>query len=204
MSDIYLTLADAAHAEPSRIRGSRFIADALPAANASQAAARLATVRRLEDGATHHCWAWRLGLSGDDFRWSDDGEPTGSAGAPILRQIEARGLTNLVVVITRYYGGTKLGTGGLMRAYGDAAAAVLDAAIIVERVDRLAVRLTFAYDDTAAAMQTLHHFEAVIAEQRYSEETELTVQVRRSAAEALLAAFTDALGGRGTAQILRA
>ncbi|MEM1042071.1 MAG: YigZ family protein [Bacteroidota bacterium] len=200
MSDTYRTVARSARAEPPKTKGSRFIGDAFPAATEAEAEAHLAAVRKREHAATHWCWAWRIGTGGDAFRYSDDGEPSGSAGAPILRQIDARDLTNTVVVVTRYYGGTKLGTGGLVRAYGEAASEALGAARIVEHVVRVPVRLRFAYDDTAPAMHTVSRFDAEITEQHYSDETELVVHVRRSEAEALQAAFVDALGGRGTAE----
>ena len=198
MTDSYRTLARPASAEPPKTKGSRFIGEAFPVRTEEEAMARLEAVRKREHAATHWCWAYRLGVEGDAFRYSDDGEPSGSAGAPILRQIEARELTNTLVVVTRYYGGTKLGTGGLVRAYGEAASEVLDAARIVEHVVRVPVRLRFAYDDTSPAMHTVNRFDAEIAEQHYAEDTELVVRVRRSEADALRAAFVEALGGRGT------
>jgi uncharacterized YigZ family protein len=184
-------------AEPPKSKGSRFIGEAFPVTTEAEAEARLDAVRKREYAATYWCWAWRLGLEGDAFRTSDDGEPSGSAGAPILRQIDARDLTNTLVVVTRYYGGTKLGVGGLVRAYGEAASDALDAARTVEHVVRVPVRLRFAYDDTSPAMHTVNRFDAEIAEQHYTANTELVVRVRRSEAEALRAAFVEALGGRG-------
>ncbi len=197
MTDAYRTLAAPAAAEPPKTKGSRFIGEAFPVATEPEVLARLAAVRRREHAATHHCWAYRLGPSGDAFRFSDDGEPSGSAGTPILRQLEGRALTDAVVVVTRYYGGTKLGTGGLVRAYGEAAAAALDAARVVERIVRVPLRLRFAYADTAPARHVLHRFDAEVAEERFTDETELVVRVRRSEAKALRAAFVEALGGRG-------
>lgn len=195
MSDTYRMIARPTLAEPPKSKGSRFIGEAFPVTTEAEAEALLDAVRKREHAATHWCWAWRLG--GDTFRYNDDGEPSGSAGAPILRQIDARGLTNTLVVVTRYYGGTKLGVGGLVRAYGEAASDALDAARIVEHVVRVPVRLRFAYDDTSPAMQTVNRFDAEIAEQHYTDDTELVVHVRRSEAEALRAAFVEALGGRG-------
>ena len=197
MSDTYRMIARPTLAEPPKSRGSRFIGEAFPVTTEAEAEARLDAVRKREYAATHWCWAWRLGLEGDAFRTSDDGEPSGSAGAPILRQIDARDLTNTLVVVTRYYGGTKLGVGGLVRAYGEAASDALDAARTVEHVVRVSVRLRFAYDDTSPAMHTVNRFDAEIAEQHYTANTELVVRVRRSEAEALRAAFVEALGGRG-------
>ena len=197
MSDTYRMIARPTLAEPPKSKGSRFIGEAFPVTTEAEAEARLDAVRKREYAATHWCWAWRLGLDGDAFRFNDDGEPSGSAGAPILRQIDARELTNTLVVVTRYYGGTKLGVGGLVRAYGEAASDALDAARTVEHVVRVPVRLRFAYDDTSPAMQTVNRFDAEIAEQHYTADTELVIRVRRSEAEALRAAFVEALGGRG-------
>jgi uncharacterized YigZ family protein len=200
MTDTYRTIARPTLAEPPKTKGSRFIGEAFLVTTEAEAETRLAAVRTREHAATHWCWAWRLGTDGAAFRSSDDGEPSGSAGAPILRQIDARGLTNTLVVVTRYYGGTKLGVGGLVRAYGEAASEALDAARIVEHVARVPVRLRFAYDDTSPAMHTVNRFDAEIAEQHYSDDTELVVHVRRSEVEALRAAFVNALGGRGTVE----
>ena len=115
-----------------------------------------------EYNATHHCWAYRLGQQSDLFRYSDDGEPSGTAGQPILRQIDGRMLTNVMIVVTRYYGGTKLGTGGLARAYGEAAGLVLDACQIKEHIIRELLTIRFAYADTSPAMHTVDSFDAKI------------------------------------------
>ena len=201
MTDTYRTVARSGRAEPPKTKGSRFIGDAFLATTEADAEACLDAVRKREHAATHHAWAWRVGAPGSAARSSDDGEPSGSAGAPILRQIDARGLTNTVVVVTRYYGGTKLGTGGLVRAYGEAASDALDAAGSREHVLRTPVLVRFAYADTAPAMQTLARYDAPIVEQRYTDDTELVVHVRLSQADALRAAFVNALGGRGEIEI---
>ncbi len=200
-TDTYRTLAGPSRAE-IKVKGSRFIAEAFPVPDADAAEARIAALRKREYNATHVCSAYRVGRDGQTFRYHDDGEPSGTAGAPILRQIEGRGLTNTLVAVTRYFGGTKLGTGGLVRAYGDAAAAALDGATLVERVVRVPVRLQFAYADTAPAMRTLEAFDAEIRETRYTDDTELLVAVRASEADALIARFIDHLAGRGRAERL--
>ena len=116
--------------EPERTKGSRFFASIAPVQDIAAAEAHVAALRAEFRDATHHCFAWRLGHAGEDFRSSDDGEPSGSAGRPILLQIEGHDLTNTAVVVTRYFGGTKLGVGGLMRAYGGACGQALDRAEI--------------------------------------------------------------------------
>lgn len=198
MLDTYLTIMAASAGELAKIRGSRFIGEAFPVESVGQAMEQLGMIRKREHAATHHCWAYRLDTAGATFRYSDDGELNGSAGLPIFRQIEGRELTNVLVVVTRYYGGTKLGMGGLVRAYGEAAALVLDEAPKHEVIVRVPVRLSFAFADTSPAMHTIGKFDLKISETSYSEDgTELTLNVRRSEVERLEAAFTEALGGRG-------
>lgn len=196
MQDTYRTLESAATATLKE-EGSRFLAEAVPVAERAEAEDRIQAIREREHQATHHCTAYRLGVDGDDYRYNDDGEPSGTAGQPILRQIDARDLTNTLVVVTRYFGGTELGTGGLMRAYGDAADAALDRASIEERVVRTPVRLRFDYDDTAPARQVLQRFDTAVRDSTYTDVTELTVGVRASEVEAFVETFTNALAARG-------
>jgi uncharacterized YigZ family protein len=201
MADTFRTLGRPTHID-LKVADSRFIADAVRVQSVENAKQHIGAVQQREHKATHHCTAYRIGPAGDTFRYDDDGEPSGTAGPPILRQIEARDLTNTLVVVTRYFGGTKLGTGGLVRAYGDAAAAVLDTARIVEHVERVPIRLRFAYDDTTPARQVLRQFDAEVQDESYSDVTELRVGVRHSEASAFIDAFTNALGGRG--EVVRA
>ncbi len=196
MSDTYLQIAQAQKAE-IKVKGSRFIGEALLALDEHAAKEVLEVIRKREYNATHHCWAFRVGQQAELFRYSDDGEPNGTAGLPILRQIDGRSATNLIVVVTRYYGGTKLGTGGLARAYGDAASAVLDLCKIESHIIRTKVRIRFAYADTSPAMHTIDNFDAVIEESVYGDDTELVVAVRASEEGAFAAQFVENLGGRG-------
>ena len=122
-----MQLTERIRVEPEPTKGSRFIATAVPVADEDAAKAALAQLRAEMPDATHHCSAWRIAAPSLE-RANDDGEPGGSAGRPILSAIQGRNLVNVAVIVTRYFGGTKLGVGGLVRAYGAAAAAVLDAA----------------------------------------------------------------------------
>jgi len=196
MEDTFRTIRAPASAE-MKVKGSRFLAEAVPVTTAEAAEAHIEGVRKREYSATHHCTAYRVGPRGQTFRYNDDGEPSGTAGPPILRQIDGRDLTNTLVVVTRYYGGTKLGTGGLVRAYGDAAALALDHSQIVKRVLRDQLRVRFAYDDTSPAMHTIHQHDAEIEGTHYTDQTELIVAVRRSEVDAFIESFTNALAGRG-------
>ncbi|MFB6279567.1 MAG: YigZ family protein [Salinibacter sp.] len=196
MSDTYRTIDEPARAEQT-VEGSRFLAEAMPVSDRRAVTERIETIREREHTATHHCTAYRLGREGEDFRYDDDGEPSGTAGPPLLRQIDARDLTNTLVVVTRYFGGTELGTGGLARAYGDAASAALDRASVVEHVVRTPVRVRFDYDDTAPAEQVLRQFDTEVQESTYTDVTTLTVGVRQSEVDAFVDAFTNALSDRG-------
>ena len=196
MSDTYRTIDAPVRAEHT-VDGSRFLADAMSVSTRSAVESQIETIREHEPKATHHCSAYRLGVEGDDFRYDDDGEPSGTAGQPILRQVDARDLTNTLVVVTRYFGGTELGTGGLVRAYGTAASAALDRASIVERIVRTPVRLQFDYDDTSPAQRVLQRFDTEVQESDYTDVTTLTVGVRQSEVDAFVEAFTNALSDRG-------
>lgn len=196
MSDSHRVLDAAGRAE-IKIKGSRFIAEAVPVSSALEAEEALQVIRKREYDATHHCSAWRIDPEGIEFRWSDDGEPSNSAGLPIFRHIEGRDLFGTAVVVTRYYGGTKLGTGGLIRAYGEAASLALDAARVREVIPRTRLTLRFAYDDTSPAMHLLSQYDTVVAGTRYSDETEIDVDVRNRDLAPFQAAFVEALSGRG-------
>lgn len=196
MSDTYCTLESPGRAEHT-VDGSRFLAEAAAVDTRTAAEERIAAVRAREHKATHHCSAYRLGVGGDTFRYDDDGEPSGTAGRPILRQMDAHGLTNTLVVVTRYFGGTELGTGGLARAYGDAAAAALEQADRVSRVVRTPVQIRYEYDDTAPAERVLRQFDVDVQASEYTDVTTLTVGVRQSEVDAFVDAFTNALSDRG-------
>jgi uncharacterized YigZ family protein len=180
-----------------RIKGSRFIARARPVTTRGEIQIQIEEIRRGDRDATHHCSAHVLGPDGDDILFNDDGEPSGTAGRPILRQIVSRELTNTLVVVTRYYGGTKLGTGGLIRAYGQAASDALDGTSIRAVVRREPVNISFDYSDTSPAMHVIQMHDAVIRETMYGERTSIQLMVRRSQREGFIRAFQDALGGRG-------
>lgn len=132
------------------VKHSRFIAQAAPASSPQAALAFLAQVSDAD--ATHNCWAYRIGA---EYRSSDDGEPAGTAGRPILAAIEGQGCDQVMVVVTRWYGGIKLGAGGLVRAYGGAAAECLRLAERVLLVEMREVRLSCTFDDLGSVHAAL-------------------------------------------------
>jgi uncharacterized YigZ family protein len=150
--DPFLTLAGEGTAE-TRIKASTFLALAAPAQSEEEVRARIAPVERKMFDANHHCTAWRF--RNGVFRANDAGEPSGSAGAPILAAIDGAGLVDCFVLVTRYFGGTKLGVGGLVRAYGEAAALALEAAPRRTGIPAARVEVEYGYEHTAAVMRVI-------------------------------------------------
>lgn len=163
---MFTTLAAPAEAQ-FREKASTFLALAVPVESEAQARAVLAEREKLHWDATHNCSAWVV--RGDIRRANDDGEPSGSAGAPILAAIEGAGLTDCIVIVTRWYGGTKLGVGGLVRAYGDAAAQALAAAPRRTGVEAARLEVRYPYAHTAAVMRALERAGAEQVEHGYAE-----------------------------------
>jgi uncharacterized YigZ family protein len=189
----YLTLAGRGAAE-TRVEGSRFIALAAPAGDEEAARALLEERRRLHHDATHSCSAWKIGA--DLRRASDDGEPGGSAGAPILAALEGAGLSDCAVVVTRYYGGTKLGVGGLVRAYGGAAAEALALAPRQRVVPGVRVRIRYAHSDTGVVMPLLERFPVAGVEHGFAGEgAELTFSLPAGELGALRERLRDQSAG---------
>lgn len=192
----FLTIQNPTTAE-LKVKGSRFIGLAFPVDSRHQCEEILQEQRRRYHDATHVCFAYRLG-QGDqaEFRYSDAGEPAGTAGQPILAAIEGRNLTNVLVVVVRYFGGTKLGIGGLIRAYGDTAAACLDAARTVRRERFGALRLQFHYDLINTVMRLVTAKKGKIVAQDYSDRVEMTVAVPILEMEKLASELKDASSGQ--------
>jgi putative IMPACT (imprinted ancient) family translation regulator len=182
-----------------RDRGSRFLAVAEPAEDPAQAIS-VRNSRRLEHhDATHHVWAFR-GARGEE-RWDDDGEPAGTGGRPILAAIDSSGLKNVVVVVTRWFGGTKLGTGGLARAYGRAAGAALDSiGSVAVRPGRVVV-VRHGWSDTGAISSAVASIGASRISERFDPDPELRVAVPSARVAALFAALRDATAGRAECAI---
>ncbi|MDI3321820.1 IMPACT family protein [Pinibacter soli] len=146
MSDqeFYYTIDKTAVAE-YKDKGSKFIAYAFPIKDADDFKARLAELKKEHPKASHHCFAYRLGLDGNNFRVSDDGEPSGTAGKPILGQIDSKQLVNTLVVVVRYFGGTLLGVPGLINAYKMAASLVLQVLPLSQRPVEVSYKVDFDY-----------------------------------------------------------
>ena len=172
--------------------GSRFIALAYPVETEDEVKEIVASLRKEYHDARHHCYAYRIGLKGDVWRASDDGEPSGSAGRPILGQIDSLGLSDILVVVVRYFGGIKLGIPGLIRAYKTSTADALSAATVVQKIAGRNYRLSFDYLSMNAVMKVLKDMGLSPAGQEFGNACTLTVRVRLSAEEDFRKRMQDA------------
>lgn len=144
MQDTYKTIAKRSEALYKE-KGSKFIGIAFPASNEDDFKTALESIKNEYHDARHHCYAFKLGMDENNYRYNDDGEPSNSAGAPIYGQIQSFNLTNIGIVVVRYFGGTKLGVGGLISAYRQAAKEALESAQLVSKTISDYYRLTFDY-----------------------------------------------------------
>ena len=150
-------------------KGSKFISFAFPVANESEVRNFLDQVRKEYFDARHHCFAWILGPEKKHYRSFDDGEPNHSAGDPILGQIRSRDLTNVLVIVVRYFGGTKLGVSGLINAYKTVAAEALDNAGVREESVTVNVRIEYEYDATPEVMRLVKEFQLNILAEEFTD-----------------------------------
>lgn len=180
------------HLDP--VRGSRFVAELAPARDEPTARTVVARSRQRDPDASHHCWA--TVLADGTVRSDDDGEPRDTAGAPILRHLLGAGLTDVVCVVVRWFGGTKLGRGGLVRAYGDATAAAIERADVVVRPRLATLRLDHPYGLTGAVDAVLAAFDAADVDSTYAAGVRRTVAVRVADADAFTDALVEATSGR--------
>ena len=174
-------------------KGSKFLAFAVPVSSEAEVKAFIAQKRKEHHQAVHVCSAFRIGADLKLFRASDDGEPSNSAGPPILGQIQAYELTNVLIAVVRYYGGTNLGVGVLITAYRTAAKEALAAALIVEKEEELDLHITFAYDKMHLVMDLLKKEKAQIISQELAEKCKLSFRISKSDEEkmrSLLATLT--------------
>jgi len=160
----YNTIEKTAVAE-YKDRGSKFLAYVYPLKEVSDFKEKLAALKKEHPKAVHHCFAYRLGLDGNNYRVSDDGEPSGTAGRPILGQIDSKKLTNVLIVVVRYFGGTLLGVPGLINAYRTAASLALQITPVVQKPVLINHRLQFDYTQMNDVMKVVKHFDCAVLKQ---------------------------------------
>jgi uncharacterized YigZ family protein len=185
IKDSYLTIESDAEAI-FKEKSSKFLCYAYHVESEEEITAHLEVLRKRYYDATHHCYAWRLGPFGEKFRANDDGEPSSTAGKPILGQLFSREITNCLIVVVRYFGGTKLGVPGLISAYKESAAAVLDEAKVVERTVDTLVKVDFSYVVMNDVMRIIKDEQPTIVEQIFDNLCSMTLSIRNRKAELVL------------------
>jgi uncharacterized YigZ family protein len=167
-------------------KGSKFIAYAFPVSNEQQIREITARLKKEHHSARHHCFAWRLGSDQELFRINDDGEPSGTAGRPIFGQIRQHELTDILVVVVRYFGGILLGTSGLTNAYKEAVANVLTNAIIVEKIIETTIEVNFDYLAMNDFMTVLKEFHLEMKESHFDLTCKANILVRKQLTEIVM------------------
>lgn len=176
MTDSYTTITDIAEGTYSELR-SKFLAFAIPVRTADEALDWVAQYQKEYFDARHVCWAYRLGADGQEYRSNDNGEPSGTAGKPILGQLISHDLSDVLLVVVRYFGGVKLGTSGLIVAYRTAASEALAAANKIERLVEQEMKLTFTYDHMNLVMRMVKDLSPRIISQDYTDDGSVMMRI---------------------------
>ena len=178
METAYLAPTAEATAEV-REKGSRFLSIIAPAADEKEAKALVESARRQYSAATHVCWAWRLGMPPRE-RAADAGEPSGTAGVPMLQVLRGREISDVVAVVARWFGGVKLGKGGLARAYAEVVRFAVDELTLTERAPKTRLHLTLLYERVGGIKRLIHPPEIELVDQTYGEQVRITLSVHES------------------------
>jgi uncharacterized YigZ family protein len=176
--DTYLTIEKPSEAI-FRDRGSKFLAFAYPINSEADIKTILTVLKTEHPKANHHCWAVRLGIDRSIFRVNDDGEPSGTAGRPILNTLLSRNITNILVVVVRYFGGTLLGVPGLINAYKTATEEALNAAVIIEKTLDDTYTISFNYQQMNDIMKIIKEDNLTILEQRFDNNCMVKITIRK-------------------------
>lgn len=189
MKDIYQTLAAPAPEILYKEKNSKFYGYAFPVTSEEEIKIHLEQLRKQHHGAVHFCYAFQLGTDTIYYRANDDGEPSNSAGMPIYGQIQSFGLTNVLVIVVRFFGGVKLGVGGLISAYRTAAQLVLQEAEIVEKTIDIYYKVSFDYKNMNKVMRIIKENNLEIVAQRMNESCEIDLATRKKNAEKIFDIF---------------
>ena len=164
-------------------KGSKFIGFSFPVENEKEMKEALAKVKEEHPKATHHCYAFRLGITGENYRANDDGEPSGSAGLPIYNQLLANNVTQILLIVVRYYGGTKLGVSGLVKAYKESAKLVLESCEIITKELQSTIEIQFDFNHQNVIFTLLNKFEAKIIDFKTEETCTISAKLKTSEKE---------------------
>lgn len=198
MDETYCSVGKQTEAQ-LKIEGSRFIADVFPVSDEGEVKVDLDQIRKKYFDATHHCFAYVIGAGRNIVRHSDDGEPAGTAGVKILSAIQSKNLSDVLVIVTRYFGGTKLGIGGLGRAYFESALQGIKISEIITKAVMKSADILFQFTETNAVMNVLHSNKIKIAGTRYTDEgSMLRVLILPSMYEKIISAIIESTRARAS------
>lgn len=190
-TDIYKTITSASEEVLFKDRNSKFFGYAFPVSNEEQIKEQLEELKKKHHSARHWCYAWQLGKEEIHYRANDDGEPSNSAGMPIYGQIQSFGVTNILIVVVRYFGGVKLGVGGLINAYRTAAQMALEVANIEERTIDLEYEISFGYPEMSKVMRVIKENNLEVVNQKLELDCKLYIQVRKAEADMVFEKFNS-------------
>ena len=191
MDDLYKTISTASEETLFKDRGSKFFGYAFPVTTETEVKEALDEVRKKHPTARHHCYAWQLGTETINYRANDDGEPSNSAGMPIYGQIQSFDITNVIIISVRYFGGTKLGVGGLINAYRTSAKLALEASEIVEKTIDTNFELIFGYDQMSKVMKIIKDHSLEVRSQILEMDCRIIFSVRKSKAVEIFEIFEN-------------
>lgn len=186
--DSYLTLAEPCTGEYKE-KGSKFISYCYSLHDERDLELILSDLKVIHPKARHYCYAYKIGVDNNRFRTNDDGEPSGTAGKPIYGQILSHGLTNIVIVVIRYFGGTKLGAAGLIHAYKESAKEALESAMVIEKFITNSYELVFGYDHMGEIMNALKELGIDIKDKKFESACQVLIQLRLSEENLLIHKF---------------
>ncbi len=188
-TDTYKTIAAPSEGLLFKEKGSKFIGFCFPVATEEDIRENLDALRKIHPNAVHHCYAYQIGTETTRYRANDDGEPSNSAGAPIFGQIQSFGLTNILVVVIRYFGGVKLGVGGLISAYKLTAQMAIESCEIIERTINYNYVIAFDYKNMNKVMRVIKEKNLEIVNQTMTESCEIEIAVRKNTSVATESIF---------------
>ena len=194
LKDTYKTIDTPAKGELFKDRGSKFYGYTYPITSEDEVKPIIEKLKKEHHTARHWCYAWQLGTDKIRYRANDDGEPSNSAGPPIYGQIQAFDVTNILVVVVRYFGGTKLGVGGLMNANKTGAKLALEASCILEKTIDRVFKITFQYKDMNKVMRIVKEKQLNITHQKLELDCQYTIPVRKKNADQIFKLFTNLFG----------
>ena len=193
----YKTIKENSQFEIEKIKGSRFIGTLIKVSSRDEAERELEAIRKKNYNATHNCFAYIIGTEVDQIsRFGDDGEMSGTAGKPMMLVMDSSEITNVLLIVTRYYGGTKLGTGGLVKAYTNSAKETLAHSRIIDVEIKEELEFSYIYDSTSMVMNLINRYEANVIEEKYGDNANMRIKINKGFKQYFIDEMFDKSSGK--------